>query len=58
MCVCLYVCPMYVQAGEEGRRGFQILELKLQAVVNCLVWVLRTNSDPLENQQVFLITES
>lgn len=33
------------------------LELKLQAVVGCLTWVLGPNSGPLEEQQLLLTAE-
>lgn len=35
-CVCACACPM------EVRRGLDRLELKLQVVVSCLMWVLDT----------------
>lgn len=34
VCACVCVCPM------EVRRGLGHLELKLQVVVSCLMWVL------------------
>lgn len=34
VCACVCVCPL------EIRRGLDRLELKLQVVVSCLMWVL------------------
>lgn len=40
---CVSLCGCCVCAGRwELRRRFQTLELELQAVISCLVWVLRT----------------
>ena len=54
MCVCVCVCVPYVQVTTETRREYQIQipNMKLEVIVSPL------NRDPLQEQQVFLTTES
>jgi hypothetical protein len=36
------------------KKALDLLKLETQAVVDCLLWVLGTNSCPLQKQQVFV----
>lgn len=40
MCVCMSICYVYSSAYKGQKRAPDFLELKLQAVVSCLQWVL------------------
>lgn len=41
---------MSMKVSSRARKGCQILKLELQEVLSHLMWVLRTNSGPLEEQ--------
>jgi hypothetical protein len=60
VCVCVCVCAcvhVYVGAHGSQREVSDPIELKLQAVISCLKWMLKNHSDPLEEQQILLATE-
>lgn len=42
VCACVPVCVRACACPMEVRRGLDRLELKLQVVVSCLMWVLDT----------------
>lgn len=40
MCVSKYICAMCVQMTLDTKRGLDPLDLELQVVVSCPLWVL------------------
>lgn len=50
MCVCLYECMPHMLGGQ---RQTSDLELELQMVVTHSMWVLGTDLEALEEQQLF-----
>lgn len=56
ICMCVYV-PHVCSCPQKSEKASDTQDLGLQVVVSHLSWVLGTNSNSLEEQQVLLITE-
>lgn len=55
--ICVCVCSTSVQLPTEVREDIRYPRPRVTGVVNHLLWLLGTNSNSLEEQQVLSITE-
>jgi hypothetical protein len=53
ICVGMHTCMEYTQRPEEGAEA---LALELQAVVSCLVWMLRSKHELCKNSMCLLLS--
>lgn len=55
--VCVWVCAHECRACRDQKGALDLLELELQAVLNCLTWFQELNLGPLEERSILVAAE-